>query len=357
MIRIPAMLVALLATCAGAEPLRIASFNVELGREGPGLMLRDIEGGRDKQVDAVVAVIARIRPDILALQGMDWDHEARALAALSDRLTQAGWDMPHSFALRPNSGMASDLDLDGDGRIAGPGDSQGYGRFTGQNGIALLSRHRFVTDEARDLSTLLWRDLPGADLPSTEGVPFPSEAAQAAQRLSSTGHWLIPVETPAGRVTLLTYQAGPPVFDGPEDRNGLRNRDETRFWQVLLDGGLGTVPDGPFVLAGGSNLDPWDGEGYNRTMRDLLDDPRLRDPAPVSAGAEMSGPQGHRGPDGQDTVDWPGVGRYRVDYVLPSSHWRIEGSGVHWPAPGEPGAREASDASRHRLVWVDIALP
>lgn len=357
MIRLAALLVAVLAPCAGAEPLRVASFNVELGRDGPGLMLRDVESGRDKQVAAVVAVIARIRPDILALQGVDWDHEARGLTALSDSLAQAGWAMPHSFALRPNSGLASDLDLDGDGRTGGPGDSQGYGRFTGQNGIALLSRFPIAGDAAHDFSALLWRDLPGAVLPSRNGAPFPSEAAQAAQRLSSTGHWLVPVETPVGRISILTYQAGPPVFDGPEDRNGLRNRDENRLWQVLLDGGLDAGPAGPFVLVGGSNLDPWDGEGHNRVMRDLLEHPRLTDPAPTSTGGAAAGGQGHRGPDAQDTVDWPGVGRFRVDLALPSSHWQIEGGGVYWPAPGEPGAQAASDASRHRLVWVDIALP
>lgn len=357
MIRWAALLVALLATCAGAEPLRIATFNTELGRDGPGLMLRDIQGGRDKQVAAVIAVIARIKPDILALQGVDWDLDGRALAALSARLAEAGWPMPHLFANRPNSGLASDLDLDGDGRIGGAADSQGYGRFTGQNGIAILSRYPIAADETRDFSTLLWRDLPGATLPTRNGAPFPTATAQAAQRLSSTGHWLVPIDTPAGQVLLLTYQAGPPVFDGPEDRNGLRNRDENRFWQVLLDGGLGPLPGAPFVLLGGSNLDPWDGEGFNQTLRDLLADPRLQDPAPTSTGAAMAGAQGHRGPDAQDTVDWPGLGRYRVDYVLPSAHWQVIDTGVFWPAAGEPGAREASDASRHRLVWVDIALP
>lgn len=357
MIRWAALLVALLATCAGAEPLRIATFNTELGRDGPGLMLRDIQGGRDTQVAAVIAVIARIKPDILALQGVDWDLDGRAMAALSARLVEAGWPMPHLFANRPNSGLASDLDLDGDGRIGGAADSQGYGRFTGQNGIAILSRYPIAADEARDFSTLLWRDLPGATLPTRNGAPFPSATAQATQRLSSTGHWLVPIDTPLGRISLLTYQAGPPVFDGAEDRNGLRNRDENRFWQVLLDGDLGPLPDAPFVLLGGSNLDPWDGEGFNQTLRALLADPRVQDPAPTSTGGAKAGDQGHTGPDAQDTVDWPGVGRYRVDYVLPSTHWRVMDSGVFWPAPGEPGAQDASDASRHRLVWVDIALP
>jgi len=355
MIRLAALVLCLLPVAAAAEVLRVATFNTELSRKGPGLMLRDIAGGRDTQVAAVVSVIASARPDILALQGLDWDHEGRALDALAAQLAAAGWEMAHIFAAQPNSGRATDLDLDGDRRIGGPGDAQGYGRFTGQGGIAILSRHPIAQAEIQDFSALRWRDLPGATLPESGGHAFPSEAAQAAQRLSSTGHWLVPIDTDMGRMVLLTYQAGPPVFDGPEDRNGLRNRDETRFWQLLLDGVVGAMPDLPFVLAGGANLDPQDGEGYRGKIRALLADPRLQDPAPESSGAARAGPQGHAGPDARDTVDWPGIGRFRVDYVLPSTHWRVVGSGVVWPAPDDPSAGPVSEASRHRLVWVDLS--
>ena len=354
MIRLAALALCLLPEVAAAETLRVATFNTELSRKGPGLMLRDIAGSRDKQAAAVVSVIASARPDILALQGVDWDHEGRALDALSARLAAAGWDMPYSFAAQPNSGRASTLDLDGDGRMGGPGDAQGYGNFTGQGGIAVLSRHPIARDEIQDFTAFLWRDLPGATLPAVAGRPFPSSEAQAAQRLSSTGHWLVPIDTGQGRITLLTYQAGPPVFDGPEDRNGLRNRDETRFWQLFLDGAIGEMPAHPFVLAGGANLDPQDGEGHHGAIETLLTDPRLQDPAPASPGAAKAGSQGHRGPDAQDTVDWPGIGRFRVDYVLPSTHWRVTGSGVVWPAPEDPSAGLVSQASRHRLVWVDL---
>lgn len=356
MIRLAALALALCLLPGGvvAESLRVATFNTELSRKGPGLMLRDIAGGRDKQVAAVVSVIVSARPDILALQGFDWDHEGRALEALAVRLAAAGWDMPYSFAAQPNSGRATDLDLDGDGRNGGPGDSQGYGWFTGQGGIAVLSRHPIAQADIQDFSALLWKDLPGATLPKTSGRPFPSGEAQAEQRLSPTGHWLVPIDTDQGPMVLLTYQAGPPVFDGPEDRNGLRNRDETRLWQLLLDGAVGSMPELPFVLAGGANLDPQDGEGYRGVIRALLADPRLQDPAPESPGAARAGPQGHAGPDARDTVDWPGVGRFRVDYVLPSTHWRVVGSGVVWPTPDDPSAGLVSEASRHRLVWVDL---
>lgn len=341
-----------------ADPIRIASFNAEVSRDGPGLLLRDIQRGEDKQIAAVVAVIARAAPDVLALQGFDWDHDGVALAAFADLLRAAGPDYRHLYAPRPNSGMATDLDLDGDGRLGGPGDAQGYGTFTGRGGIAVLSRFVIMTDKAQDFSALLWRDLPGALLPQhPDGTPFPSRAALAVQRLSSTGHWVVPLRLPDGsEMTLLTFQAGPPVFDGVEDRNGRRNHDEIAFWRAFLDGGFGPAPKVRFVLAGGANLDAHDSDGRHPAIRMLLSDPRLQDPAPRSDGAAMAGDQDHKGPDALDTVDWPRVSRLRVDYVLPSSDWRVVDAGVVWPAPDAEGRDDALAASRHRLVWVDLAL-
>lgn len=339
-----------------ADALRVATFNTELQRDGPGLLLRALERGADAQIAAVVAVILRADADVLALQGIDWDHDGRALATLAARLEEAGAPYPYRLARRPNSGLASGLDLDGDGRTGMAGDSQGYGRFTGQAGIAVLSRYPIRAGEVRDFSALLWRDLPGARLPTyPDGRLFPSDRAQRAQRLSSTGHWAVPITLPDGEtLTLLTFHAGPPVFDGPEDRNGRRNADEIRFWQHYLDGAFGPVPEGRLVIAGGTNLDPEDGAGRHRAITALLSDPRLQDPRPASAGAAQTGGQGHRGPDALDTVDFDGPGRLRVDYVLPSADWNIEDAGVLWPVPGAPGHEAALAASRHRLVWVDL---
>jgi hypothetical protein len=47
----------------------------------------------------------------------------------------------------------------------------------------------------------------------------------------------------------------------------------------------------------------------------------------------------------------------RVDYVLPSAGLAVVASGVIWPAAGDPMRAAVEAASRHRLVWVDVALP
>lgn len=341
-----------------ADTLRVATFNAELQRKGPGLLLRDIQRGGDPAIEAAIAVIAQTTPDILVLQGFDWDYDGAALSAFADLLAASDVEFPYRFARQPNTGLATGFDLDGDGRLGEPADAQGFGYFTGQGGMAILSRYPILTPEVQDLSPLLWHDLPGAVLPTHKnGTPFPSAAAQAAQRLSSTAHWITPVQVPGwGKLHLLTFHAGPPVFDGPEDRNGRRNHDEIMLWHAVLDGTFGPAPQSRFVLAGDANLDPFDSDGRTIAIRTLLNDHRLQDPKPISSGAAAAGTQGHSGPDAQDTVDWPKVGRLRVDYLLPSQDWTISGAGVFWPAPGQDGHDAALLASRHRLVWVDLLL-
>ncbi|NVO56778.1 endonuclease/exonuclease/phosphatase family protein [Rhodobacteraceae bacterium B1Z28] len=341
---IRALILLLLPFAAQAEVVRIASYNTELSRKGPGLLLRDIRRD-DPQVQAVVDVLVATQPDIVALQGIDWDMDSLAMIALSEKLRLAGLNYPHRFSAQPNSGMETGLDLDGDGRTQGPGDAQGWGQFTGQGGLAVLSRYKIHRSDIRDYSTLIWRDLPGAELPTANDDPYPSEQAQEIQRLSSTAHWVVPVATPIGRLNLMTFHASPPVFDGLEDRNGLRNRDEIRFWSLLLDGDLGPSPKGQFVIAADANQDPNQGEGHKDAIRGLLADPRLQDPQPKDSTGDTT------------TVQWKAVGDLRVDYVLPSADLRIQNAGVFWPDQDAALRDSAQRASRHRLVWVDVSVP
>jgi len=321
-------------------------------------LLRDLVRGDDAQIGAVAAVIAAAAPDVIVLQGVDYDLELHALGALRDRIAEAGADFRHIFALLPNRGMPTGQDMDGNGRFGEPADRQAYGAFSGQGGMAILSRYPIDAAGARDFSALLWKDMPGADLPMVDGALFPNAPALAVQRLSSVGHWVVPVILPDGPLHLLTFHASTPVFDGPEDRNGRRNHDELRFWSLYLDGAFGTAPASRFVLLGAANLAPDEGEGRQRALWALLDDPRLQDPRPRRSAPVPRDPARAADP-GLDTVYWPepGPGGRRVDYILPSADLGVLASGVLWPAPGEALHATVEAASRHRLVWVDLVTP
>ncbi|MCZ4353433.1 endonuclease/exonuclease/phosphatase family protein [Roseovarius aestuarii] len=309
-------------------------------------MLRDILRGNDPQVAAAVQVIASARPDIVLLQNVDFDLDLLGLRALQAALTEAGLPFGTVFARRPNTGMPTGLDMDGDGRLGEPEDTHGYAVFSGQGGMAILSRYPLMPNGIQDFTPLLWRDVPGAMLPTfADGRPFPSEQAQNALRLATVAQWVVPLRHPSGPITLLAFHASPPVFDGPEDRNGRRNHDQLTFWRHYMDGVFGPAPDERFVVLGHANQDPIRGEGIKSGIRGLLSDPRLQDPKPARPGA-TSAPHA--------TVEWPRVSPaiQRVSYVLPSRDWTVADAGVYW-SMGKP---EVLVASRHRLVWVDLVV-
>lgn len=296
-------------------------------------------------------MIVALDADILLLTGFDYDAGNAALDAFAMALMQAGADYPHRFALRPNSGVPTGLDLDGNGRLGEARDAQGYGRFPGAEGMALLSRLPLETALATDLSAMLWRDLPDAIPP-----PMPDAVAEI-QRLSSTGHWILPVALPdGGRLNLLMWDATPPVFDGPEDRNGRRNHDETAVWSRLLEGRLPVAaPAPPFVIMGDASLDPADGDGLPDALLALMAHPLVQDPGPH--GSHGRAEPAHDGDPALDTALYDGIGGLRVDYVLPSADLAVMAAGVMWPAPDQPLSGVLAQASRHRPVWVDVTLP
>ncbi len=303
-------------------------------------MLAALAKPEDAQVQAALAVMVQAAADVLLLTDFDWDLRGTALGALQRQLRERGLSYPFVFAPKPNTGFDSGFDLDGNGRLAEPRDAQGYGRFAGQHGMALLSRLPIADDAVRDFSGLLWQDLPQGQI---AGAGLPPGAA-GVLRLSSTGHWDVPVQTAAGPLHLWAFSATTPVFDGPEDRNGRRNHDEVAFWLRYLNGDLPQPPaPAPFVLMGKANLDPAQGDGQRTAIAALLADPRLQDPRPTAPEAPPQNPAA--------TADFgPGIGPLRVDYVLPSAGLRVVNAGVIWSA----GAPFASD---HRLVWVDLVLP
>jgi hypothetical protein len=195
-------------------------------------------------------------------------------------------------------------------------------------------------------------------------------------RLSSKSHWDIPIQAKGKTVHFLVTHPTPPVFDGPEDRNGCRNHDEIRFFADYItegksdyiyddngrNGGLSQTE--LFVLAGDMNADANDGDSTSNAARLLTDNPRINDNAPPmsSGGKYYSQIQGganlnQKGNAAWDTSDFGDskVGNLRLDYCLPSANLNLKSSGIFWPKPDENGAN-LIDATDHRLVWIDLQI-
>lgn len=374
--------------------IRIASYNVSLYDEDTGGLIRRLELG-NAQARRIAAVVQVVRPDIVLLNEFDYDEAGRAADLFQhDYLEQpqpGGGDAlryPYRYFAPVNTGVQSGLDLDNNGSIGGDGrdrgnDAWGYGLHPGQYGMLLLSKFPIDAAQARTFQLLKWSDMPGARRPvdPATGQPFHADAVWSQLRLSSKSHWDVPVETPLGTVHILASHPTPPTFDGPENRNGLRNHDEIRLWREYITPGVlppGTKPwlcddngtcgglaDGAlFAILGDLNNDPVDGDGEHEAIVELLEHPRvLRHATPRSEGAiasaeaEGSANLQHRSAHAHDTANLnPRVGNLRLDYALPSVGFTPTGSGVFWPKRGEPGS-ELVDASDHRLVWVDVATP
>jgi endonuclease/exonuclease/phosphatase family metal-dependent hydrolase len=355
---------------AGAGSLiRVATFNVSMAGRDEGEWISRLAVDTDPHAMAIGAILQRVRPDVVLLNEFDHDPEGRSARRFRERYLARPLhggqpiEYPYAYSAAVNTGEASGLDLDGDGRVAGPGDAWGFGRFPGQYGMLVLSRFPIRAASVRQFRLFPWSAMPGALRPvNADGSPFQSDAVWGAMRLSSKSHWDVPIETPGGVVHLLAAHPTPPAFDGPEDRNGRRNHDEIRLWADYLspgrsgylidDAGLrGGLEEGAaFIIVGDYNADPRDGSSVAGAIAQLLAHPRVdASVAPASRGAVAASGDRH------DTADFsePTPGNLRVDYVLPSRNLRPRGSGVFWPSPGETGA-DWVRASDHRLVWMDL---
>jgi hypothetical protein len=371
-----------------ATPLRVATYNTSLFSDDVGGVIRQLEGD-DAHARKIAAVLQKVRPDLVLLNEFDYDDAHRAADLFQQRyldVAQPGGGealrYPYRYLAPVNTGVPSGLDLDQNGSVGKRGrelgnDAWGYGLHPGQYGMLVLSR--FPIDEAkvRTFQLLRWSALPGATNPvdPTTNQAFYPDAIWKQLRLSSKSHWDVPVRTPRGVVHFLVSHPTPPVFDGPENRNGLRNADEIRLWREYLAPGDaswlcddqgrcgGLAADARFVIAGDLNNDPADGDGQHEAIIELLEHPRvMRMATPRSDGGEETalayaakGLQ-RRGAPAHVTGDFGRRnGALRLDYVLPSTGFSLTGSGVFWPKKDQPDAAIA-DGSDHHLVWVDLTL-
>ena len=378
------------AAAAKGSPVRFATFNASLNRSFEGQLIMDLSTPSNMQARTVAEIIQRTRPEVLLINEFDFDSAGLALDLFQDNYLSVGQNgadpilYPYRYTAPSNTGIPSGFDLNNNGVVAGPDDAFGFGFFPGQFGMAVYSQHPILTSQIRTFQHFLWKDMPGALLPDDPATPVPADwyspEELAVFRLSSKSHWDVPIRVGKRVVHFLVSHPTPPVFDGPEDRNGTRNFDEIRFWADYLqpgptssyiyddDGKRGGIrPGSLFVIAGDQNSDPLDGDSIPGAIQQLLEhrlvNTRL---TPASAGAvEAALLQGganttHRSDPAFDTADFSDVapGNLRADYVLPRKNMRMVDAAVFWPLQSDPLFRLTGvfpfPSSDHRLVWIDV---
>jgi hypothetical protein len=393
----PALLAALVLVLLTAETaaaanqtVKFSTFNASLNRNFEGQLVTHLSTPDNAQAKAVAEIIQRARPDVLLIN--EFDFAPAALGLFQDNylsISQRGAapiEYPYRFIAPSNTGVPSGFDLNNNGLVSGPDDALGFGFFPGQFGMAVYSMYPIETDEVRTFRTFLWKDMPGALLPDDPATPAPADwyspAELAIFRLSSKSHWDLPIDVGGKTVHFLVSHPTPPVFDGPEDRNGTRNFDEIRFWADYVtpgrsgyiyddEGGRGGLKPGElFVIAGDQNSDPLDGDSIPGSIQQLIEHPLVNTKfTPSSPGAvQQAALQGganttHRSDPAFDTADFADTapGNLRADYVLPRKTLQILDGAVFWPLNSDPLFAPVGvfpfPSSDHRLVWIDVSVP
>ena len=381
------------ASSNAQSTVRFATFNASLNRSAEGLLVEHLSNPNvddvfRRQAKNVAEVVQRVRPDVLLINEFDFDPAAVGL--FHDNFLQVSQNgaapikYRYSFIAPSNTGIPTGKDLDNNGTIGGGNDAFGFGAFPGQFGMVVYSKHPIATADVRTFQLFRWKDMPGNLIPT----PFYSPDEVDILRLSSKSHWDIPIKFDKKTVHFLVSHPTPPVFDGPEDRNGRRNFDEIRFWADYISPGKagyiyddqgrtgGLKPGELFVIAGDQNSDPVDGDSIPGSIQQLIEHPLVNTkPTPESAGAvEASTLQGganlnHKGDPRFDTADFADTapGNLRADYVLPRKNLKLVDAGVFWPLQSSPlfrltgvfdfgqwGPVGGFPTSDHRSVWIDV---
>ncbi len=378
------LLTAPLAQSTTVNTLKIATFNVSMEGfnylkdrkskpNGEELPLALASG--HQQIKNIAEIIQTVNPDIILLNEFDRvDEDSAALQLfISNYLTksqngQAAVDYPYFYQAPSNTGVVSQVDFNNNQQSGeSPSDTYGFGYFPGHFAMAVLSKYPLDEKNIRTFQHFKWKDMPKALKPiiPESNQDYYNEAAWQVFRLSSKSMWDIPVKVNDKIIHVLASHPTPPVFDGPEDRNGKRNHDEIRLLADYISehssyiyddkqekGGLGK--DKRFVILGDLNASNVDGDAINEGIEQLLHSPLIIDPMPESLGGKLHAKDNINGK--HHTAYWG----MRADYVLPSKFGiNLLSSGVFWPTPDSPKYRLVKDraaSSDHRLVWIEIEL-
>ena len=303
--------------------LRFATFNASVNRNADGQLLQELSNGDDPQLRNVAEIIQRVRPDVAAHQRVrlrsgpargtsvpaQLPRRCRTTARGRSSTATASW-------LRRTRASPSGKDFDNDGQAVTQPGSGAYGNDRSASASSLASsawsssRVRASTTRTLGPSSAS----AGGTCPATCCLTIrprrPRGWYSADElgifRLSSKSHWDVPWRSTA---------TGRALPREPPDAAGVRRpRGPQRQAQPRRDPLLGGLRDSrcghyiyddegrrgglrrgeQFVIAGDQNADPFDGDGVDHAIRQLLDNPRINaSVTPTSpGGAEQSQLQG-----------------------------------------------------------------
>ena len=164
-----------------AMPVRVATYNTSLYSDEDGGLVRRLEKG-DAKARHIAAVLQRVRPDLVLLNEFDYDPAQRAADLFQHDYLEtpqsaggAALRYPYRYLAPVNTGVASGLDLDGDGKVGGGGRARGnyawgFGLHPGQYGMLVLSRYPIEVANVRTFQLLKWSALPDAMQPGRTGI-------------------------------------------------------------------------------------------------------------------------------------------------------------------------------------------
>ncbi|MBB1503898.1 endonuclease/exonuclease/phosphatase family protein [Pseudoalteromonas sp. SG41-1] len=364
-----------------ASSLRVATFNVSMDATNYAENDKDVDPNglvnalqtNHPQIKNIAEIIQRIRPDILLLNEFDYVSKAQGIDYFKTHYLaksqnkQPSIDYPYSYVGPVNTGLKTPFDLDNDGQATGiKGDAFGFGFFEGHYGMAVLSRYPIDFDKIRTLQTFKYKDMPNAKMPidPTTGENWYNNEEWQALRLSSKSFWDIPVTVKGKTLHVIASHPTPPVFDGAEDRNGLRNHDEVRLIKDYIasadylydDHGVkgGLAEKSRFIIVGDLNAAPEGDKKRPDTTDQLLKNSLINSQfTPTSKGAKTTYSEKYAA---AYTAYW----QARADYVLPSTYGiEVHDGGVFWPTKSSELYRLIKDrnaSSDHRMVWLDISI-
>ena len=234
------------AAAAPSADVRFATFNASLNRSAAGQLVE-----RPVQPAATTSAVARRAtsprsssapdPDVLLINEFDFDADGRRRdlfrdnflavsqnGAPADRLPvllHRAVEHRHPVGLRPRQQRGTDRR---------PATTRSASASSPASSAWWSSRSTRSTRRRAHVPELPVEGHAGRPAARRPGHAEPADWYSPEEldvfRLSSKSHWDVPIQVGGKTVHFLVSHPTPPVFDGPEDRNGTRNHDEIRFW-------------------------------------------------------------------------------------------------------------------------------